>query len=139
MLDRVWTLQKPNGGFEWLKCGWPPLEYDDYYGALVAALGAGRAPDDYARSEPARSGLERLRDYFRNTPPPDLHHQTMLLWAATRLDGLMKPEQKTATVHCCARFSMPTAAGASPRWASGNGATAHPTIPPHPATATPRD
>ena len=97
-LDRMWTLQKSDGGWEWLKCGWPPLEHDDYYGALVAALGVGHAPGDYARSAPAQRGLDRLRSYFRKTPPPDMHHQTMLLWAATRLDGLMDSDQKASTV-----------------------------------------
>ncbi len=97
-LDRMWTLQKSNGGWEWLKCGWPPLEHDDYYGAIVAALGVGHAPGDYARSASAQRGLERLRGYFRKAPPPDMHHQAMLLWAATRLDGLMDSDQKAATV-----------------------------------------
>jgi len=94
----MWTLQRSDGGWEWLKCGWPPLEHDNYYGAIVAALGAGHAPGDYARSAPAQRGLERLRAYFRKTPPPDMHHQTMLHWAATRLDGLMDSDQKAATV-----------------------------------------
>jgi squalene-hopene/tetraprenyl-beta-curcumene cyclase len=97
-LDRVWTLQKPNGGWEWLKCGWPPLEHDDYYGALVVALGAGHAPDGYARGSLAQEGIERMRGYFRKTPPPDLHHQTVLLWASTRLEGIMDSEQKEATI-----------------------------------------
>ncbi len=97
-LDRMWTLQKSDGGWEWVKCGWPPLEHDDYYGAIVAALGVGHAPGDYARTASAQRGLERLRGYFRKTPPPDMHHQAMLLWAATRLDGLMDSDQKAATV-----------------------------------------
>ena len=25
-LDRMWTLQRADGGFEWLKCDWPPME-----------------------------------------------------------------------------------------------------------------
>jgi squalene-hopene/tetraprenyl-beta-curcumene cyclase len=93
-LDRVWTLQKPNGGFEWLKCGWPPLEHDDYYGALVAALGAGHAPEDYARAPAAKAGIDRLRAYFATNPPPNLHHETMLLWASTRLGGLVTSPQR---------------------------------------------
>ncbi len=97
-LDRTWTLQKPAGGFDWLKCGWPPYEHDDYYGAVVAAIGAGHAPDGYATSPAAQTGLTRLRDYFTKNPPPDLHHATMLLWAATRLDGLMNDEQRQATI-----------------------------------------
>jgi squalene-hopene/tetraprenyl-beta-curcumene cyclase len=97
-LDRVWTLQKASGGFEWLKCGWPPLEHDDYYGAIVAALGAGYAPQGYAGGPSAKVGVDRLRGYFRKNPPPDMHHQTMLLWASIHLDGLMTPEQKERTL-----------------------------------------
>jgi squalene-hopene/tetraprenyl-beta-curcumene cyclase len=97
-LDRMWTLQKPEGCWNWLKCNWPPMEHDDYYGALVAALGVGHAPSNYAQSESAKKGLERLRAYFRKTAPPDMHHQTVLLWASTRLDGLMDGKQKDATI-----------------------------------------
>jgi squalene-hopene/tetraprenyl-beta-curcumene cyclase len=97
-LDRTWTIQKPNGGFDWLKCGWPPLEHDDYYGAVVAALGAGYAPGEYAKTPAAKAGIARLRTYFASTPPPDLHHGTMLLWASTRLDGLMSSRQRDETI-----------------------------------------
>jgi squalene-hopene/tetraprenyl-beta-curcumene cyclase len=97
-LDRMWTLQTKDGGWDWLKCDWPPYEHDDYYGAIVAALAAGYAPEDYAHAPSASKGLERLRIYFRSTPPPDLHHQSMLLWASARLDGLMDPPQKDATI-----------------------------------------
>jgi squalene-hopene/tetraprenyl-beta-curcumene cyclase len=97
-LDRTWTLQKPAGGFDWLKCAWPPYEHDDYYGAVVAAIGAGHAPDDYAKSPDAQAGLSRLRAYFAKTPPPDLHHATMLLWASTRLGGLITADQRDATI-----------------------------------------
>jgi squalene-hopene/tetraprenyl-beta-curcumene cyclase len=97
-LDRIWTLQKPDGSWDWLKCNWPPYEHDDYYGAVFAALGVGHAPDDYARSESARAGLDRLRRYLRETPPPDLHHETFLLWASTKLDGLMTADRRAATV-----------------------------------------
>ncbi len=97
-LDRVWKVQKPHGGFDWLKCDWPPYEHDDYYGAIVAALGAGHAPEGYAQSPSAQAGLTRLRDYFAHNPPPDLHHATMLLWASTRLDGVMTAEQRSKTL-----------------------------------------
>ncbi len=97
-LDRVWKVQKPDGGFDWLKCDWPPYEHDDYFGAIAAALGAGHAPDGYARSPSAQTGLARLRDYFAHNPPPDLHHATMLLWASTRLDGVMTVEQRKKTL-----------------------------------------
>jgi squalene-hopene/tetraprenyl-beta-curcumene cyclase len=97
-LDRMWTLQKPEGAWDWLKCDWPPLEHDDYYGAVFAAVGVGHAPGDYARSETAQAGLARLRRYLQDTPPPDLHHATFLLWAAQKLDGLMTPEASARAI-----------------------------------------
>lgn len=97
-LDRMWTLQKSDGSWDWLKCGWPPYEHDDYYGAVFAAVGVGSAPEGYARTESARVGLDRLRSYLRTTPVPDLHHRTFLLWASTRLDGLLTSDDQQATV-----------------------------------------
>jgi squalene-hopene/tetraprenyl-beta-curcumene cyclase len=97
-LDRIWTLQQPDGGWNWLKCNWPPYEHDDYYGAVFAALGVGAAPDGYARTEAAREGLERLRSYLQKTPAPSVHHQTFLLWASLKLDGLMTPAQREQTI-----------------------------------------
>jgi squalene-hopene/tetraprenyl-beta-curcumene cyclase len=94
----MWTLQRADGAWNWLKCGWVPLEYDDYYGAVYAALGVGVAPDGYAQSEKAQPGLAKLRRYFQATPPPDLHHRTMLLWASLKLDGLMTQAEREDTV-----------------------------------------
>lgn len=93
-LDRIWTLQQPDGGFRWLKCDWPPYEHDDYYGAVFAALGVGLAPEGYARTEPAARGLERLRQYLRVHPAPDLHHKTFLFWASLKVDGLMSDAER---------------------------------------------
>ncbi len=97
-LDRIWTVQKSDGGFDWLKCGWPPYEYDDYHGALFAAIAAGSAPEGYAQSSTARPGLARLRAYFSHNAPPELHHATMLLWASIRLDGIMTADQRSETI-----------------------------------------
>jgi squalene-hopene/tetraprenyl-beta-curcumene cyclase len=97
-LDRMWTVQAPDGGWTWLKCGWPPFEHDDYYGAVFAGVGVGIAPDNYAQTDKAKAGLAKLRDYFQKTPPPDLHHKTLLLWAARKVDGLMTKDEQAATV-----------------------------------------
>ncbi len=97
-LDRVWTVQKPDGGFDWLKCGWPPLEHDDYYGAIVAALAVGNAPEGYARTPAAAAGVKRLQMYFSKNSAPSLHHRIMLLWASVRVEGLMTALERTATV-----------------------------------------
>jgi squalene-hopene/tetraprenyl-beta-curcumene cyclase len=137
-LDRTWTLQKPAGGFDWLKCGWPPYEHDDYYGAVVAALGAGHAPDGYARTPAAREGLARLRAYLAATPPPDLHHATMLLWASTRLDGLITADRRDATISRLRAVQRPDGGWSLPPWGHGSVAMARPMIPMLPATDMPR-
>jgi squalene-hopene/tetraprenyl-beta-curcumene cyclase len=97
-LDRMWELQQKDGAWAWNKHRLPPQEYDDSYGALYAALGVGHAPEKYAESDGARAGLARLKDYFAKNPPPNLHHKAMLLWAATKLDGLMTAARREQTV-----------------------------------------
>jgi squalene-hopene/tetraprenyl-beta-curcumene cyclase len=97
-LDRMWALQQKDGAWKWLKCDWPPMEHDDYFGAVWAAVGVGMAPDGYADTARAKEGLARLRRYLQSTPAPDLHHQAMLLWAAQRVDGLMTKDEQRATV-----------------------------------------
>jgi squalene-hopene/tetraprenyl-beta-curcumene cyclase len=97
-LDKMWTLQKPHGAWDWLKCDWPPMEHDDYFGAVFAAVGVGVAPESYAQTDAAREGLGRLRKFFQEHQAPDLHHKTWLLWASLRLDGFMTSEEREATV-----------------------------------------
>lgn len=97
-LDKMWEVQQKTGEWNWLKCEWPPLEHDDYYGATVAALAVGYAPGDYAKTERAKAGIEKLRAYFKKTPAPDLHHTAMLLWASTKLDGLMTAAEQQKAV-----------------------------------------
>ncbi len=97
-LDRVWTVQKPDGGFDWLKCGWPPFEHDDYFGAVFVAVGVGMAPDDYKSSSSAKVGVERLRQYLKKTPAPDLHHRVWLLWASIKLGGLLSEKERDTIV-----------------------------------------
>ncbi len=97
-LDRMWTLQQEDGGWSWLKCGWPPMESDDHYGVTLAAIAAGVAPEDYAKTNAAQKGIEGIRKYLKNNPPPTLHHQAMLLWASSYLDGLMSEADKQSCI-----------------------------------------
>jgi squalene-hopene/tetraprenyl-beta-curcumene cyclase len=106
-LDRMWTLQKPDGSWTWLKCDWPPYEHDDYYGAVFAALGVGLAPDGYRHGPGAQAGLAKLRNYLRTTPPPSLHHRAFLLWASLQLDGLMDAPQRQATMSALLAVQRP--------------------------------
>src|SRR5262249_16885017 len=96
--DRVWGRQRGGGRWPWDKTRSGPLGHDDYCGVVVAALGAGHAPERYVQTEAAREGVSRLRRYLRVNPPPNLHHKTWLLWASFKLDGLMGPADRDRTV-----------------------------------------
>ena len=67
-LSFMWTVQEDDGGFDWLKCDWPPMESDDHYGVTFAALGIGQAPDGYAETPLAKKGLEGIRKYLAQRP-----------------------------------------------------------------------
>jgi squalene-hopene/tetraprenyl-beta-curcumene cyclase len=97
-LDRMWTIQMKNGAWNWIKCSWPPLEHDDYFGAVLAAVGVGMAPEEYAKTDKAKAGLAKLRDYFAKTAPPSLHHRAWLMWASLKLDGLMSKLDREKTI-----------------------------------------
>lgn len=93
-LDRMWTLQRADGGWDWLKCDWPPMEIDDHYGATLAAVAVGVAPDNYRDTTAANDGMGLLRDYLQKNPPQYLHHSAMLLWANALHKDLMSPEEQ---------------------------------------------
>lgn len=97
-LDRMWTLQRPDGAWNWLKCAWPPLEHDDYFGAVFGAVGTANAPGNYAQTPAAQRGLNKLKEYLRHTPPPSLHHKAWLLWASIKLDGLLTDSERQRTI-----------------------------------------
>jgi len=97
-LDRLWTVQREDGTWNWLKEDYPPFEFDDYFGVVFAAVGVGMAPENYAQGESAREGLDRLRRYVNQESAPNLHHKTWLLWASTRIDGLMTKERREEAI-----------------------------------------
>jgi squalene-hopene/tetraprenyl-beta-curcumene cyclase len=97
-LDRMWQVQRADGGFDWLKCGWPPMESDDHYGATMALIGVGAAPEGYAATPAAQAGIAKLLAYLHDHPAPTLHHRAMLLWASTYLDGVVTESEREEIV-----------------------------------------
>jgi squalene-hopene/tetraprenyl-beta-curcumene cyclase len=96
-LDRLWTVQRQDGGWDWLRDGTHPLEADDYYGAVFAALGVSHAPDGYADTAAAVAGLSKLRTYLAQQPSQPLHHRAVLLWAASKRPELMTAGDREQT------------------------------------------
>jgi squalene-hopene/tetraprenyl-beta-curcumene cyclase len=97
-LDKMWTLQREDGGWTWIDCDWPPMEDDDGYGVCVAALAVSVAPDDYRETEAGRRGLDGIRKYLAANPPPTLHHRAMLLWADSYGADVLSDEEKQSCI-----------------------------------------
>lgn len=93
-LDRMWTLQRSDGSWEWPYRDTPPFKSDDHYGVTIAALAATVAPEDYAKTSQAQRGLAAIRQYLKSHPSWTLHQKTMLLWLSSRQDDLLTPEQR---------------------------------------------
>jgi squalene-hopene/tetraprenyl-beta-curcumene cyclase len=97
-LDRIWDLQRDDGGWNWVKKNTPPSEIDDHFGVTMAAIAVGTAPDRYADTPQARKGLDGIRHYLREHPPATMHQRGMLLLAAGCVEGLLAGEQLTQSV-----------------------------------------
>ena len=103
--DNMWKLQetagKERGAWEWIQFNNEPWEaYDSpYYGATLAAIAVGLAPEDYRSDPEIRQNLELLREYLnREYPAQTLLNRVSLLWAAAELPGILKPEQKQSLI-----------------------------------------
>ena len=97
-LDRIWDLQRDDGGWNWIKHDEPPSGIDDHFGVTMAAIAVGTAPDHYADTPPARKGLEGIRRYLREHPAANMHQRAMLLLAAACVDDLLTSEQRKQSI-----------------------------------------
>jgi squalene-hopene/tetraprenyl-beta-curcumene cyclase len=103
--DQMWALQMKtdaiSGAWPWLNFHYEPWESSDapYFGATLAAIAVGTAPDAYAESADIKENLGRLRTYFqRELDHQPLFNQLMALWASTRLNGVLAAERRNAIV-----------------------------------------
>ena len=113
-LDRMWTIQTKEGGFNWYKCNLPPMEIDDHYGVTLAVVAAGVAPEGYAKSDAAKKGLDGIRAWLKTNPPQNLHHKTMLLWASSYVDGVLDNDAKKSVVKDLLAIQLPDGGWSTP-------------------------
>ena len=93
-LDRMWTVQRDDGGFDWLRDNTAPTEWDDHYGVTLALIGVGAAPDGYADTPQAQEGIKKMRGYLAKHPVTHPHQSAMLLWADSYSDGLLTTDER---------------------------------------------
>lgn len=99
----LWQVQLADGNqagsWEWLDFGLEPWESNGarYFAAALAALAVGSAPGYYAPG--VHAGVDEkvtlLRNYLRTKmATQNLNNQIWLLWAATKLEGLLTKEEQ---------------------------------------------
>ena len=104
-LEVMWKLQMktgPNSGaWTWLNFNYEPWESPNspYFGASLAALAVGSAPNGYADAPGIEQNLKALRGYFtREHGKVALHNQLMGLWASGRIADLLTDQQRQSTI-----------------------------------------
>jgi squalene-hopene/tetraprenyl-beta-curcumene cyclase len=105
--DHMWAEQLTSGdsagAWSWLDFDLSPWESAavdaQYYGAALAAMAVGVAPENYQSRPQIQDSLRLLRDYLaREYPAQSLHHQLVLLWASTKLPGLLDPGRRQSLI-----------------------------------------
>jgi squalene-hopene/tetraprenyl-beta-curcumene cyclase len=103
--DNMWALQETSGdqkgSWNWHQFNLKPWESADspYFGAILAAVAVGTAPSNYASSPKIQTNLELLREYLaRDYSRQSLLNHVLLLWASTKLPGLLQPNERKATI-----------------------------------------
>jgi squalene-hopene/tetraprenyl-beta-curcumene cyclase len=103
--DAAWALQlkdgPQSGAWNWQVFHLAPWESGEsqYQGAVFMALAVGMAPAGYQSDSKISLNLQLLRSYLlREYPQQPLLNQVVLLWASSKMSGLMSPEQRNALI-----------------------------------------
>jgi len=103
--SNLWALQmrtgELTGAWAWLYFRLEPWEgtASAYFGATLAAVAVGMAPNGYASSADIQDHLELLRGYLaKQLERQPTFNRLMLLWASANLTGLLTPDERDALV-----------------------------------------
>lgn len=103
--DNMWGLQlttgDATGAWSWLRFNNEPWEADDsqFYGATLAAVAVGAAPENYRSTPEIQNNLKLLREYLGREYAKQIPiNRVVLLWAAAKLPGLLAPEQQKSII-----------------------------------------
>ena len=101
--DNLWDLQKSNGGWDWMNYHLEPWESTEgeHYGAALAAVAVGIAPGAYATDPLVRDNLTALGQFLHEgyaTNSLNLHSEVFILWASTKLAGVLEPAEQSELV-----------------------------------------
>lgn len=103
-LDNMWALQlrsgDMSGSWAWLQFHNAPWEGDSqFYGTSLAAVAIGTAPGNYQAEPAIQDGIGKMRGWLvKGMPGQTILDRTVLLWASTKLKGLLTPAQQQSIV-----------------------------------------
>ncbi len=113
----MWALQMLTGdlkgGWAWLNFHYEPWEApaSPYFGASLAAIAIGTAPAGYAASADAKDGVARLQEYLaKGVAGQSLFNQLMIMWASSKLDGVLTPAQRETIAKAALAAQLPDGA-----------------------------
>jgi squalene-hopene/tetraprenyl-beta-curcumene cyclase len=102
----MWALQQQagdeKGAWSWYHFNNQPWEASDsqYYGAALAAIAVGTAPQDYRSSPEVQANLNSLREYLdRYASKQSPLNRVMLLWVSAKLPGTLQPGDKVSIIN----------------------------------------
>ena len=105
-LDNMWALQftvkgDASGSWAWLQFHNAPFEGDSqFYGNCLAAIAIGSAPGNYQADPKIQKGMDLLKGWLvRNMDAQTPLDRVELLWASTKLNGLLTHEQQVKIVN----------------------------------------
>ena len=103
--DNLWPLQfkagELSGAWAWLNFHYEPWEAErsPFYGATLAAIAIGVAPDGYAATPAIQDRVRALREYLRKgSETAHLFNRVNLLWASGVWPELLTREQQQSIV-----------------------------------------
>ena len=112
--DNMWALQETageeRGAWAWLQFELEPWEAEDsqYYGATLAAIAVGTAPENYGLSPEIQNRVAMLRDYLnREYATQSTMNRVALLWASAKLPGLLDSERQKRIIKEVTRAQQP--------------------------------
>jgi squalene-hopene/tetraprenyl-beta-curcumene cyclase len=103
--SNMWATQQTDGNgkgaWSWLQFGMEPFEASDsqYYGAALAAIAVGSAPENYRSGPEIQEKLGILRAYLnREYESQSTINHAVLLWASMKLPGLIEADRQRAII-----------------------------------------
>jgi squalene-hopene/tetraprenyl-beta-curcumene cyclase len=103
-LDNMWALQikapDMKGAWAWLQFHNAPFEGDSqFYGNCLAAIAIGLAPGNYQSEPEVQNGVTLLKEWLvKNMDGQKPLDRVVLLWASTKLNGLLTPDQQNKII-----------------------------------------